>query len=118
MLGYNLYAKALLINELNILLINELNILLINELNILLINELNILLINESNLLLINELTINVEAPVPFEFRQKRTRNNEDINLEDFDYLNRCALRRRRYSRTRTYRIKSTNHGLWPSDYD
>ena len=75
MLGYNLYAKALLINELNILLINELNI----------------LLINESNLLLINELTINVEAPVPFEFRQKRTRNNEDINLEDFDYLNRCA---------------------------
>ena len=96
MLGYNLYAKALLINELNILSINE------------------------SNLLLINELTINVEAPVPFEFRQKRTRNNEDLNLEDFDYLNHCALRRRRHSRTRTYRIclKSTNQGVWPSDYD
>ncbi len=31
------------------------------------------------------------EAPVPFEFRQKRTRNNEDINLEVFEYLNRCA---------------------------
>ncbi len=33
MLGYNLYAKALLINELNILSINEWNLLLINELH-------------------------------------------------------------------------------------
>ena len=43
MLGYNLYGKELLINELNILSINESDILLINELNILLINESNLL---------------------------------------------------------------------------